>query len=207
MKVLLAEDALTSRRMVEALLSKWGYQVITAVDGDQAFSLLTQADPPPLALLDWMMPGREGIEIVRAIRQQERTPPLYLILLTSRDRQEDIVAGLEAGANDYIVKPFDTPELKARVQVGERVVKLQEELATRVRELSEALAHIKTLQGILPICMFCHKIRTDDESWERLEAYISEHSDAHFSHSLCPECLEKHFPEGDEGEGLNVHDK
>ena len=101
--------------------------------------------------------------------------------------------GLGAGANDYIVKPFNREELRARVKVGERIIKLQSSLAARVEELQEALSHIKTLQGILPICMYCHKIRDDKEAWGRIESYIEKHSEVRFSHSLCPECLEKHY--------------
>ena len=113
-------------------------------------------------------------------------------------RKEDIVAGLEAGANDHITKPFDRDELKARVRVGQRVIELQSALADRVRELEEAMSHIRTLQGILPICMHCHRIRNDQESWERIESYIQEHSEAQFSHGLCPECLEKYYRQTDD---------
>ena len=96
-----------------------------------------------------------------------------------------------------MTKPFDRDELRARVRTGQRIVELQSALSDRVCELQEALSHVKTLQGILPICMHCHKIRTDDDSWQRIESYIEGRSDIEFTHALCDECLEKHYPEED----------
>jgi response regulator RpfG family c-di-GMP phosphodiesterase len=115
--------------------------------------------------------------------------------LTSKDTTSDLVAGLEAGADDYIAKPFDDEELRVRLKVGRRVVELQSSLSARITELQHALAHIKTLQGILPVCSHCRRIRTDAESWERIEQYIVTHSDARLSHTLCPDCIEKHYPD------------
>jgi DNA-binding response OmpR family regulator len=195
MRVLVAEDDLLSRRMIEAMLEKWGYQVTTASDGDEAWELMQAEDPPKLVILDWIMPGMEGVEVCRKVRESGRSEPTYIILLTSKGEKGDIVSGLEAGADDYIAKPYDSEELRARVQVGERVIALQTALAARVKELQDALVHIKTLQGILPICMHCHKIRNDEDAWQRLESYIQDHSEAEFSHGLCPECFKKHYPE------------
>ena len=107
--------------------------------------------------------------------------------------------GLEAGADDYIVKPVDSQELRARINAGVRIIELQKALADRVRELEEEKKHVKTLQGLIPICMHCHRIRDDKEIWERLETYIERHSNAAFSHALCPECLEKYYPKPSEG--------
>jgi len=194
-KILAAEDDRTSRLLLESVLKKWGYEVVSACDGNEAWAALQAEDAPRLAVLDWMMPGMDGIEICRKVRAQDERHPTYIILLTALGRKEDIVQGLEAGADDYVTKPFDSRELQARVRAGQRVVELQSALANRVAELQEALDHVKTLQGILPICMHCHRIRDDNESWQRIDAYISEHSDAEFSHGLCPECLEKYYPE------------
>jgi YesN/AraC family two-component response regulator len=116
-------------------------------------------------------------------------------MLTSKGGKDDVIAGLEAGADDYLAKPFNSGELRARVQVGRRMVEMQERLATQVRELREALDHIKTLQGILPICMFCKKIRDDKGYWDQVEAYVSRHSGAQFSHSICPDCMKEHYPD------------
>ncbi|NOZ87943.1 MAG: response regulator transcription factor [Deltaproteobacteria bacterium] len=196
-RILIADDDLTSRVMLKAMLSKWEFEVIDVNDGEQALSILSGNNSPDIAVLDWLMPGMHGPDVVRRIRLSEKpaVKAKYLILLTSMDAKKDITSGLESGADDYIVKPFDAEELKARVNVGLRIVALEDALTRRAVELEEALAHVKTLQGILPICMHCHRIRTDDESWEKLEKYICEHSDAQFSHGLCPTCLAKYYPE------------
>lgn len=198
MKILIAEDDITSLKILQSILTKWGYDAAAAMDGCTACSLLEEKNGPQLAILDWMMPGMDGIDVCRHLRKRESTSPPYLILLTTRDNKADIVEGLEAGANDYIVKPFDSNELRARIQVGRRVVELQTAMQKRVQELQEAMSHIRILQGILPICMHCHKIRNDQESWQRVDNYIQEHSDAQFSHSICPECLEKYYPENED---------
>jgi sigma-B regulation protein RsbU (phosphoserine phosphatase) len=188
MRILVAEDQAVSRHILVASLQKWGYQVTAVENGTQAWRSLTSEDAPPLAILDWLMPGMDGTEICRQMRLSPKARPVYLILLTARRGQEDKVHGLQAGADDYITKPFDREELRARVQVGTRVLELQGALALRVRELEEALSRVKTLQGLLPICSYCKKIRDDRNYWQQVEGYISEHSDAQFSHGICPEC-------------------
>lgn len=191
MRILLAEDDTTTRMILTSMLSKFGYQVVPAVDGNEAWEILNKPDPPKLIMLDWSMPGYNGLELCQMIREKFIKFPPYVIFVTAMGSKEDIVRGLNAGANDYITKPCDPDELGARVAVGRRVIELQEALEKRVIELEEALAHIKRLQGILPICMYCHKIRNDKESWERIEKYISEHSDAVFTHGICPDCYKK----------------
>ncbi|MFC1735787.1 PleD family two-component system response regulator [Candidatus Hydrogenedentota bacterium] len=200
MRILIAEDDKTSRTVLETLLKKWGCEVVSTTDGNEAWAVLQSEDAPRLAILDWMMPGMDGKELCQKVRLQETSTPAYIIILTAKARKEDIVAGLSAGANDYITKPFDRDELRVRVQVGEKVVGVESALAARVRELEDAMTHIKTLQGLLPVCMHCHKIRTDEETWQRIDSYIEQHSEAQISHSLCPECLEKYYPEDEEDE-------
>ena len=195
MKVLIAEDDVTTRRLLEILLSKWGYEIVVTGDGKEAWHAMQATNPPQIAIFDWMMPEMSGVELCRKIRESITPSLVYIILLTVKDRKEDIVSGLDAGANDYVIKPFEQEELRARLRVGERVVELQSALADRVNELQEALSHIKTLQGILPICMHCHKIRDDRDVWQRLEKYIGEHSGVQFSHGLCPECRKKYYPD------------
>jgi len=180
------------------VLTKWGYEVIPVWDGLEAWKALRQEDAPRLAILDWMMPGMDGAEVCRKARELATQSPTYIVLLTALGRKEHVVTGLEAGANDYVTKPFDRNELRARLEVGRRVVELQSALANRVTELEKALEHIKTLQGILPICVHCHKIRDDQESWQRIENYIEAHSSVQFSHGLCPECRRKFYPEFEE---------
>ena len=195
MQILIAEDDLTSRTILQAVLAKWGFGTVTASDGAEAWTMLQQPEAPRLILLDWLMPGMDGVEICRRVRQTGTTQPPYIILLTALGETNRIVEGLRAGADDYITKPYNQEELRARIEVGVRILALQETLAQRVEELQAALGHVKTLQGILPICMHCHKIRNDQESWERIEKYVTEHSEAQFSHSICPECLIKHYPD------------
>jgi len=177
--------------MLEATLQKLGYVTVVAGNGAEAWTLLQDEDAPRLAILDWMMPGMDGPEVCRRARAAPRTPPPYIILLTTRDSRADVVAGLDAGADDYMAKPFDREELRARVGVGVRIVELQQSLADRLRDLEDALARVKQLQGLLPICSYCKKIRDDGNYWNQVETYISAHSGAQFSHGICPDCFEK----------------
>jgi len=195
MRILVADDDTTSRLAVTAVLRRLGHEVIGAADGEAAWAALQTEDAPNLAILDWMMPGLTGVEVCRRVRGAVDHASRYLILLTSRSGKEDVIEGLDAGANDYVTKPFDEGELIARVRVGERVIDLEQQLRNRVVELEDAMAHIKFLQGILPICMFCHRIRDDEESWRRIEDYLQERADVQLSHGLCPQCFEKHYPE------------
>ena len=191
MKILIADDDPVSRRLLQAALVKWGYDALSTTNGADAWKAMEDTEPPSLLILDWLMPGMDGIEICRKVRASVHLQSAYVILLTSRGSKEDVVAGLEAGADDYITKPFDHGELRARVQVGLRVLELQSALADRVRELEEAMASVKTLQGLLPICCYCKKIRDDGNYWHRVESYIGEHANVRFSHGICPECSHK----------------
>ncbi len=191
MRILIAEDSLVSRRLLETTLRRWGYDVLVACDGSEAWQVLEASEAPPLAIVDWVMPKMDGPELCRRIRQTQGTSFMYVILLTAKGMREDIVAGLEAGADDYLVKPFDPGELRARVDVGRRIVELQRDLADRVRELEVALSQVRSLRGLLPICAYCKKIRDDRSYWQEVEGYITKHSEAQFSHGICPGCYEK----------------
>ena len=202
--VLVADDDAISRTVVAAMLRKGGYEVKLAADGEQAWAALRLADAPPLAIMDWMMPGLDGPEICRRLRTRNTATPTYVILLTSRDTASDIVEGLRAGADDYVTKPPNEDELLARVSVGARMVALQQTLADRVRRLEEALSKVKQLQGLLPICSYCKRIRDDQNYWQQVESYITVHSGVQFSHSYCPECFEKYVkPQLDALDGRN----
>jgi two-component system cell cycle response regulator len=137
MKVLIADDDVTSRLVLAGVLAKCGHDVVTTVDGDQAWEAMRRPDAPRLAILDWMMPGLAGVDVCRRVRTLESDQPPYIIILTSKGEKADIVAGLEAGADDYLAKPFDPGELRARVDVGRRVIELQAKLL----EARDALAH------------------------------------------------------------------
>lgn len=199
MKILIAEDNKVSRLLIEKTLGARGYELIVAADGEEAGEHLSSATPPRLAVLDWMMPKVDGIELCRRLRQQKESSYTYVIILTARGEKEDVIEGLDAGADDYLTKPFEPKELLARVRAGQRILDLENALATKVRELQQANAHVRTLQGLLPICMYCKSIRDDSDTWQRLESYISDHSGVMFSHSMCDDCLEKHHPDLGDG--------
>ena len=140
MRILIADDDLTSRLVLTGVLKKGGHDVVVTMDGTEAWEAMRRPDAPSLAILDWMMPGLAGVEVCRLIRGRQSDQPPYLILLTSRGEKADIVAGLEAGADDYLAKPFDSGELRARIDVGWRVIELQAKLI----ETRDALAHEAT---------------------------------------------------------------
>jgi sigma-B regulation protein RsbU (phosphoserine phosphatase) len=190
-RILVADDDSVSLRVLQKMLEKWGHEVVVAKDGTEAWQVLTAPEGPRLAVLDWMMPGMAGATICKRVREIPLDPEPYLILLTARNDSTDIVTGLESGANDYVTKPFHHAELRARVHVGMRVLDLQYRLAQRVQQLEMALKQVKHLHGLLPICMYCKKIRNDEDYWQQVETYISDHTEAEFSHGICPECYEK----------------
>ncbi|MFH1113832.1 MAG: diguanylate cyclase [Pseudomonadota bacterium] len=134
MKILIADDHPVTRRLLEAQLTKWGYDVVVCSDGTEAWNVMTSADPPRMAVLDWIMPEISGPVLCRKIREAEADQRYtYVILLTAKNRREDILEGLEAGADDYVVKPFDPNELKVRVRAGARIVELHEKLTEALR--------------------------------------------------------------------------
>lgn len=190
MRLLIAEDDAISRRMLEITCQSWGFDVLAVEDGEAAWRVLQADDAPPLALLDWMMPGMEGVEVIRRVRSRNSPQPAYMILLTARSSRDDIVRGLLATADDYVTKPFDRQELHARLQAGRRIVRLQIDLAAKVADLEAALGRVKKLQGLLPICSYCKRIRNDGNYWQRVESYIAEHSEAEFTHGVCPHCYD-----------------
>jgi sigma-B regulation protein RsbU (phosphoserine phosphatase) len=184
MRILIADDDRMSTMMLSRSLERWGFEVVVAHDGASAWAQIIGDQPPALAIVDWMMPVVDGIELCGRIRKASLSTPVYVILLTSRTSRQDLVAGLEAGADDYLTKPFDPDELRARIHVGQRTLAL--------------IANIKRLSGLLPICSYCKRIRSDENYWEQVESYITEHTDAQFSHGICPTCFEKVSAELDE---------
>jgi DNA-binding response OmpR family regulator len=190
MRVLIADDDAALRYGLRVQLERWGYEPIACEDGAAARAVLLAADPPPLAILDRSMPGVDGVTLCREIRATAGLASTYVILLTAHDTRDDMVEGLDGGADEYIVKPFDWGVLRARINTGFRIATLQQHLAQRVRELQGALDMVKKLSGLLPICSYCKRIRKDDRYWQ-LETYLSEHSEAEFSHGVCPDCLER----------------
>lgn len=147
MRVLIADDDLVLVRILEATLVRWGYEPLTTRDGLAAWQVLQQADAPRIALLDWMMPGLSGVEICQRLRGRSTAASPYLILLTGRDLKEDMQTAFKAGADDFLVKPFEPEELRARFLVACKVVDLQRKLADRELELQSALARIRQLEA------------------------------------------------------------
>ncbi len=148
-RVIIGEDDPVSREILAALLTKWRYQVLTAVDGREAMEMLRAQTEPVLAVLDWMMPGLEGTEICRRVREINKS--VYILLLTARTSKERIVEALEAGADDYLAKPFDKEELRARLSVGLRLLSLQASLAARIAELEATQAENRELKLRIPL--------------------------------------------------------
>jgi sigma-B regulation protein RsbU (phosphoserine phosphatase) len=187
-RALVADNDRVTAEILSRTLKRWEFEVTVASNGADAWEYLRKATVPTLAILDWMMPEMDGPEVCRRVRLELPFANMYLMLLTARESRGDLVAGLDAGADDYVTKPFDAEELRARVQVGVRVLTLQKNLAERVEELQAALSNVKQLRGLLPICSYCKRIRGDDQYWQQLEGYIAEHSDAQFSYGICPTC-------------------
>jgi two-component system cell cycle response regulator len=148
MRVLIADDSATSRALLRATLQRWGYEVLLAEDGQQAWEILSSDNPPPVAILDWVMPGFTGIEVCRKVRDTRREPYTYILLLTSKNTKEETVEGMDSGADDYIVKPFHEHELQVRLRAGQRIVALQMDLVNAREQLRERAE--KDLLTMLP---------------------------------------------------------
>jgi sigma-B regulation protein RsbU (phosphoserine phosphatase) len=189
MRILIAEDDPVSRLVLTTNLVNWGHEVVTAVNGLDALRASQAEDAPRLAILDWMMPEMEGPDVCRRMRESPAIIPPYIIMLTARQGAKEVVEAMQAGADDYLTKPYHRDELRVRVQVGVRMIELQTKLADRIGKLEEALDRVKRLQGIIPICGYCKKVRDDEDYWQNVESYIATHSEAEFSHGVCPSCF------------------
>ncbi len=188
MKILIAEDDYITRLMVQVSLEKWGYRVTCVENGNEAWDVLQEADAPQIAILDWEMPGLDGVEVCRKVKELDKETPIYVILLTARDSRNDILRGFDMGADDYMTKPFDDNELRARVRVAERLVHIQIALAESVEELRTVLDQMEALQGAQPVCVNCHKIQGSDDSWIALGTAIDKRSEPCFMYIRCPDC-------------------
>ena len=172
MELLIAEDDIFFRRLVEKVLSQ-DYEVVVTENGNEAWDKLQKPEAPRLAILDWVMPGVSGPEICRRVRQSPALSSMYLILFTGRNNSADIVAGLRAGADDYVTKPFDPEELRARVKVGENILALHTALEAQLAAANEALRHEKQLQELL-LSVPCRKRPPFNQDWRGIEAYLAE---------------------------------
>jgi DNA-binding response OmpR family regulator len=195
MRILIAEDDATSRMVLASILTGEGFEVTSAEDGGAAWQLLQLPGAPSLAIVDLMMPKLDGLELVRRVRALPNAVPPYLIIVSTKDDKADVVAGLGAGANDYLTKPYDAGELRARIEVGRQLIETRIALNEKVEELELALKEVRTLKGIVPICASCKNVRDDQGYWNRVETYLNEHTEAEFSHAVCPDCMKRLYPQ------------
>jgi phosphoserine phosphatase RsbU/P len=193
--VLIAEDHDPTRETLSLLLEKKAYRVTAVENGESAVEKLTATDAPCIAVLDWGLPDMSGIDVCRAVRRQCLPHYTYLIIVTARDGKDDVAEALAAGADDFIRKPYVLQELIARVRSGQRVIELERTLASRIKDLEEAFGRVNQLKRLLPICMFCKKIRDDQDYWKEIDSYLHEQTGTDFSHGICPHCMELHYKE------------
>jgi phosphoserine phosphatase RsbU/P len=194
--ILIVDDQPVNIQALSGLF-KNRYNIKIATSGAKALDIITDCKPPDIILLDIQMPEMDGMEALRRIRSLPSERPPYILFLTVMGEEDQIIAGLKAGANDYLTRPFKTGELIARVEVGHRMIEMQDTLLNRLVDLQKALSEIKTLRGMLPMCARCKKIRDDKGYWNQIEVYIRKHTDAEFSHGLCPDCIKILYPELD----------
>jgi len=182
MKVLVAEDDRTSRALLQGSLLKLGYEVVEAVDGASAWDALSRSGAPRIVVSDWVMPDTDGLELCRRVRGRKDAPYVYFILLTGKMLGAGHYAkAMDDGVDDFLTKPLDIDALRIRLRVAERIVQLTE--------------RVRTLEGILPMCAYCRRIRDERGSYQSLEDFVSVKTPAQFSHGVCPECAKKHFSE------------
>jgi len=173
MRILIVEDDFDARDMLQVLLELEGHEVVAAQNGKEAWEVF-QKENFSLVVSDWLMPELDGLELCRMIRASETTRYCYVLLLTALQGKTNYLKAMSAGADDFVSKPFDPDELRARLLVAERIVGLQ--------------VRVKRLEGILPTCMYCKKIRDEQSRWVSIENYISQRTEASFSHGVCPTC-------------------
>jgi DNA-binding response OmpR family regulator len=196
MKILIAEDDPLTLGLLTELVRKWDYETISVNNGDMALEILRRDDHPLILLADWQIPGVHGDDLCRLARSQLTRNPLHIILTTATQLTvESKVRSLAAGADDYLLKPYDPRELLARLHVGERALGLQIELRKRVAELEAALAKAKRIKGLLPICSDCKRIRDEQNDWQTVEKYLALRTETTFTHGLCPGCMKERMKE------------
>jgi len=193
-KILIADDNPLNLKMLTELLNPDLYKISIANNGRKVLENAPKV-MPDLILLDIMMPEMDGFEVCAKLKQDEKTRDIPVIFLTAKVSPEDIVKGFEIGASDYVTKPFNSAELMARVKTHIELKKSREAQNVLIKELRESIENIKTLKGLIPICASCKKIRDDSGYWSQVEDYLQVHSDASFSHGICPDCMKKLYPD------------
>ncbi len=188
-RILAVDDEYINTQVIKSLLRE-EYDVLTALNGQEAIDQVKRY-MPDLILLDVMMPDMSGFEVCKIIKDDAQSADIPIIFLTALDTHDGQLEGLELGAIDYLTKPIKFQLLKLRVRNHIAMIEQRDQLLRKNEELEAALARVKQLEGIIPICMYCKKIRDDQQSWQQLEAYITNHSEARFSHGMCPQCAEE----------------
>ncbi len=206
--ILIVDDELINLKVLMSMLDEQGYQVRPAINGQVALTAV-QKTPPDLILLDIIMPGMDGYELCRRLKANEQSHDIPIIFISGRGETEDKVKAFTIGGVDYITKPFQVEEVLARINTHLTIRNLQEQLQEKNSQLEEkneqlqeknsqlqqALNNIKTLKGLIPICANCKKIRDDKGFWQQVEVYVRDHSEAEFSHGICPDCMKELYPE------------
>lgn len=192
--ILLVDDMPKNLQVLGNILSEDEFDIAIATDGSQALKIINEIKPD-LILLDIIMPEIDGYEVCKKIKSSEETSGIPIIFITAKTETEDIVKGFSLGAVDYVTKPFNSVELLARVKTHIELKLARDRQEELIASLKEALAEVKQLSSILPICSHCKKIRDDEGYWQQVEKYFAERSDTKFSHSICPDCLQEHYPE------------
>ncbi len=191
--ILIVDDNPTNLGVLFDSLREIGYRVLIHTDGESALATSREV-PPDLILLDIMMPGIDGLETCRRLKADEITRHIPVIFMTALSDAPDEVKGLEVGAVDYIAKPIKIEIVAARVKTHLMLRKFQKELEEKNAELQAALNNIKTLRGLIPICANCKKVRDDEGFWQQVEVYVKEHTEAQFTHGICPDCMDTLYP-------------
>ena len=178
MKILIAEDDAVSAKILQFALESAGHEVRATATGSEAWAAFDQ-EPVRVIISDWMMPDSDGLDLCRQVRGRAKTDYTYFILLTANHTgRENLRKAMDAGVDDFLPKPLDRETVLMRLRVAERII----EFSTQIRQLKE----------LIPICMYCKKVRDDENFWHGVESYISQQTGSNFSHGICPECFEKH---------------
>ena len=179
MKILIAEDEAVSARILKLLLENEGHEVVSVADGSAAWALY-HGEPFRVIISDWTMPGLDGLQFCRKVREHACRDYTYFILLTGADTgRENLRLAMDSGVDDFLSKPVDREVLSMRLRVAERIL--------------EYARQIKVLKELLPICMYCKRIRDDGDYWQQVESYIHQHTGSNFSHGICPDCFNHEF--------------
>ncbi len=194
--ILVIDDNPDNLRLLAGILEEQHYKVRLAPNGARALATI-EKEAPDLVLLDIMMPDMDGYEVCRKLKENELTAGIPIIFISALHDMIDKVKAFSLGGVDFVTKPFNSEEILARIKTHLSLHFLQLQMEKKNSELQKALDEIKTLRGILPICSSCKNIRDDNGYWNQIESYIHDHSEAEFSHSLCPECANKLYPDLD----------